>query len=971
MFAKRPGLKILCLGLLTTGVLACQQQQQQKEAAGPINFDPSGFEGLETTQFALLSNNCDPDSSTASVVVAQNEFAYLYRRPDGQVVVNATTSTGSQCMFADTKPVAITAAETEGSANHKVLIDFLNNQFAAGSDSEDGITNIGITIDLGTTGTNQVMFRGTMNPDIFTLGTKSGTSYLAFSSASSDPTANAYADISMVNVSDITVSTGPGDDVITGQGGLSHAALDALDQDISLTAFGGDGDDQITSGAGGGAAVNSLNGNAGADIFAQVADSGNHYANDVIAGGTDAVATVTRTNSSTSTGTTTDTSTSTSTATGTSTSTSTGTGTGTTNRTATGTQTGTGTSTRTRTTTLTRVNTGTITVTNTNTDTNTDTNTVTNTDTGTHTATQSDTSIDVVDYSARSSAVQVTIGDESDTAYASSTVVCPSSDGIRSYDAFSITDGDLSSPITKVVEFHKTGDHMVGDITVPAGGATDLATDETFTIDDGSAVVTFHLEVGTATSTNTNTSVVIHIADDAVQTAVATAIAAGIHTYQVGTWTGVDNGTGTMTSTSISPNVTVQTADGVVSVQNRSSVSHAMLAASAENLTAVDDESPAPLWNANATAIVVTIADSSSDASTVATDVAAAIVAHAGDSPALAVTASASGTIVTVTTTEGHVNLPGFAVTKKSAAFDISSVSLGTAATGAGRNDGDLVHGESDSVLADIEMVVGGSGNDTIDATHATLSPHTLLGMAGNDILRVGPGTNEQAASISHVLYGGTGNDQLLGGRGVDNLYGGSGDDYLAGGPGDDVINGEGANCPASGYVPTPCSGFPSNPSGGSNFLDFSDRSAAVTVDLSTLGGQSPVTGEEGEHDTVTNCANLRGGSGADVLTGSSGDNIIYGGPGDDSIYGGDGNDVLYGDTGDDHLEGEVGDDFLYGGSGVNTIWGDSSTNASVVGNNMLDNSQGVKGDVRCGDGNMDILFSDGEETHTDTCELK
>lgn len=1060
MFAQRTRLTLLGLGLITTGLVACQgqqQQQQQKEPGQPIDFNAAGFEGVESGQFALLGATCDPTANPVVITVASGEFAYLYMRAaDSTVIVNTNAAGGGQCTFASTKKISIVAAETSGTHDHKVLIDFLSGQFSPGDSS-----NVGIAVDLKTAGVNQVMFRGTTNPDVFTLGTKTGVSYLAFATAASTPvTVPTFANVSLTNVSDVTITAGPGDDVISGQATslTSPAGLAALDGAISLTVHGGDGNDQITSGAASsGDAHNSLNGNAGSDIFRQPAA----LASDVISGGMDP--TITRTLTGTITGTDVTTATTTTILSGTTTATATSTtsanatltdtqtasmtknvtATGTVSLTATvtkattatatgtvsGTQTATGTTTWTgtyvgtgvavgTTKSFTATLTGTTTVSATLTLTATGTLTGTMNPTGTKTATasgsgsdtksntqtyaavvtsitntyvQTDTSTDVVDYSARTAPIKVTLGDETASASASATVVLPKSGGIRSYDSFKINDGDLTTPVERVVEFHRAGDYAVGDITVPSNGAADLVVDETITIDDGAHPVTFNFAItgtkaNTGTSTSTNTNAIITVDSDDDRATVAQKVAAGIRSYQTATWTGTSTGTATMVSTSIIPNVTVKDPDpdnsDVISVQDRNAVAVSpFLGTTSAKLTAADGTA-APLWNANGTSAIAVALDETSGVVSAA-DVATAVAGAITTDGSLGITASSTGTIVTLTATGGAAVKAAFAVTLQSGSFDITVLTNGTPAAGPGPNDGDIAgSGEKDSILNDVEMVIGGSNDDVIDATHATTIAHTLLGMAGNDTLTIGV-----AAGGGNVLYGGPGSDHLLGGGGVDTLYGGDGNDFVAGGPGNDIIDGDGPNClvtSGSVYGSTLCiaSGTPTgaqilataSATPGSNYLDYNDRTAPVTVNLgSVLTGASRASqiGVSSERDDVVNCSNLRGGSGADILTGNAADNIIYGGPGDDTINGGAGNDSLYGDNGDDTVSGDAGDDYIYGGGGVNKLYGDGVGYTGTAGINMVDNSQGRNGEVDCGAGDMDILFSDGAETGTSTCELK
>ncbi len=72
-------------------------------------------------------------------------------------------------------------------------------------------------------------------------------------------------------------------------------------------------------------------------------------------------------------------------------------------------------------------------------------------------------------------------------------------------------------------------------------------------------------------------------------------------------------------------------------------------------------------------------------------------------------------------------------------------------------NDG--APGERDNVMADVENVTGGSGNDCLVGNAAR---NTLIGGDGND-----------------TLIGGAGDDVLVGGAGSDSMVGGEGDDLF------------------------------------------------------------------------------------------------------------------------------------------------------------------------------------------------
>lgn len=142
----------------------------------------------------------------------------------------------------------------------------------------------------------------------------------------------------------------------------------------------------------------------------------------------------------------------------------------------------------------------------------------------------------------------------------------------------------------------------------------------------------------------------------------------------------------------------------------------------------------------------------------------------------------------------------------------------------------------------------------------------------------------------------------------------------IDGGPGDDTIVG----------------------GGSTSTIDYGSRTAAVTVDLGAHTG-----GQAGEHDSLTGIQNIRGGSGADVLSGDDGDNAIDGGAGADHVNGAGGTDTAdYSSrqnavtvtlangsgTGGESGEGDVlsGIDSVAGGAGDDTI-----TTRDSSGNNV------------------------------------
>jgi Ca2+-binding RTX toxin-like protein len=255
-------------------------------------------------------------------------------------------------------------------------------------------------------------------------------------------------------------------------------------------------------------------------------------------------------------------------------------------------------------------------------------------------------------------------------------------------------------------------------------------------------------------------------------------------------------------------------------------------------------------------------------------------------------------------------------------------------------NDGES--GEKDNIKADVEVVLGGQGNDTI------------TGSANADEIHGGPGND--------TINAGGGNDKLTGNSGNDTLNGEAGDDtFIEGGvdtaynlmaaenfgDDDDTINGG------------------THDTTGVDTVDYSGRTGDLTVTLcldsahltGAASGQSlPAAcsdhdGEATEQDSVVNVTHVIGGTGDDALTGTAADDILEGGAGDDTLIGGAGNDFLYGDADDDTLEGDDGNDTL-----------DSGAHA------VKDTLDGDAASTQSGDGDVCIYDSTTDVVHD--CEL-
>lgn len=104
----------------------------------------------------------------------------------------------------------------------------------------------------------------------------------------------------------------------------------------------------------------------------------------------------------------------------------------------------------------------------------------------------------------------------------------------------------------------------------------------------------------------------------------------------------------------------------------------------------------------------------------------------------------------------------------------------------------DLDGADTDDINSNIEVVIGGSGNDLLKASRTALKSVTLRGGAGNDTLEGGLlGDSLSGENGNDEVDGNEGSDLLRGGDGTDSLYGESGDDTLYGqDDDDDLFNG-------------------------------------------------------------------------------------------------------------------------------------------------------------------------------------
>ncbi len=243
----------------------------------------------------------------------------------------------------------------------------------------------------------------------------------------------------------------------------------------------------------------------------------------------------------------------------------------------------------------------------------------------------------------------------------------------------------------------------------------------------------------------------------------------------------------------------------------------------------------------------------------------------------------------------------------------------------------------------------------------------TIVGTAGDDVLRGGPGRDVISGLAGQDRISGlAGNDVLCGGDGADLLDGGAGDDRLDGGrggvqlvegtqvrAGDEIIGGPGGDRldPGANDGPAKVSSF------GVDVVSFGDAADGVSVDLRSgtavgagrdrivvrpmwlvlspgddkvRGSKLPVGVSGGAGDDT-----IRTGAGDDEVAadddgrfrfggktiGTGGDDEVSTGAGDDRVTVRDGDDVVDLGAGDDDVESAKGRDVIRGGAGDDDIF--------------------------------------------------
>lgn len=187
------------------------------------------------------------------------------------------------------------------------------------------------------------------------------------------------------------------------------------------------------------------------------------------------------------------------------------------------------------------------------------------------------------------------------------------------------------------------------------------------------------------------------------------------------------------------------------------------------------------------------------------------------------------------------------------------------------------------------DMVVEASGQlgDTI--TFVSMSIGVTLDLGSTAVQPVHTNRTLQLSGNNAFenIIGGSGNDVLTGNSAANGLTGNGGNDILDGRGGNDSLYGAAGN---DTYLFSPAAGFESDfvsdaIGGGTDTLDFSLLTTAVSFDLSLSASQTVHANRSLSLSSGESIENLIGGSGNDNLRGNSLKNIITGGSGNDVLH--------------------------------------------------------------------------------------
>jgi Ca2+-binding RTX toxin-like protein len=219
-----------------------------------------------------------------------------------------------------------------------------------------------------------------------------------------------------------------------------------------------------------------------------------------------------------------------------------------------------------------------------------------------------------------------------------------------------------------------------------------------------------------------------------------------------------------------------------------------------------------------------------------------------------------------------------------------------------GLGDDMYVFGVASAAEADTVTEAANAGTDTLSFSTLTTAVTLNLGTTAIQTVHTKRTLKLNAASVVENAVGGSGHDTLTGNAlanrlngniGNDKLQGAAGNDALLGGLGDDTyVFGLAAAAEADNVTEAA--------NAGTDTLDFSTLTMAITLNLGTTAIQTVHTKRTLKLNATSAVENAVGGSGHDTLTGNTLANTLTGNAGNDGLQGAAGNDSLLGGLGND-----------------------------------------------------------------------
>jgi Ca2+-binding RTX toxin-like protein len=246
----------------------------------PAAADYPGVEIGASASTLLASGACTGGNATGTgnlvISVGAGETVYLTLRPSDNMVVVNSDGADTNCqmklvpsvtqpgLFTAAKTISITARGTPMAGEARgVILDYVNGIFGEALSGAAGVININFGVVPGLI--NTVKIRGTVGADNFYFGKSAAVmNPPSLFNVNGGPTGamsvlDSVPDVTMVNVQNLIVSTGPGTDKIVADGSFGTVAA----YPTTLKMFGGDDADTLTGGAG----DDLLSGDLGVDLM--------------------------------------------------------------------------------------------------------------------------------------------------------------------------------------------------------------------------------------------------------------------------------------------------------------------------------------------------------------------------------------------------------------------------------------------------------------------------------------------------------------------------------------------------------------------------------------------------------------------------------------------------------------------------------------------------------------------------------